>query len=158
MRLMNCKKLITLVVLLSFLWAVGCATTESYKPPIRAKTDPYIIELEEESIDPYVTAALEKGEQAPGDGVWFDVESAKRLLEMKERYKGLRSEVEIQNQIATARAHQLDLVIETSDLQKEVNAELIREIERNEKWAKWEKWGSFFGGIILMVGSKYVWD
>lgn len=158
MRSMNCSRWVVFIVIAFCLWSVGCATTESYKPPVRGKTNPYIIQLEEESIEPYVTTPLEKGQSSPGDGVWFDKESAKRLLEMKERYKSLRSEVEIQNQISTARAHQLDLVIEASDLQKEANVELIREIERNKKWAKWEKWGSFFGGMLLMIGSKYVWD
>lgn len=158
MHLMSYRKLITLAVLLLFLVGVGCATTESYKPPMRPKTDPYIIQLEDESAKTYIAAPLEKGQSAPEDGVWFDKESAKRLLEMKERYKGLRSEVEIQNEISKGRAAQIDLLYEANDLQKAANVELVQEIERNKKWAKWEKWGSFFGGIALMVGSKFVWD
>lgn len=158
MHSINCRKLITLAVLFSFLLGVGCATTESYKPPVRSKTEAYTIELEDISYEPYNTVAVKKGDPAPADGILFDTKSAKRALETEVAYRGLRAEVEIQNDIATARAAQLDLLLEANDLQKAANVELIREIERNKKWNKVEKWGSFFGGILLMVGSKYVWN
>lgn len=157
MHLTNCNRWVVFLVILFFLWASSCATTEKYNPPERKKTEAYTIELEPESVEPYETIALEEGAPAPDDGVWFDTESARRLLEMKTRYEGLRAEVGVQNQIAEARAKQIDLLHEANDLQKAANVELVNEIERKKKWAKWEQWGSFFGGILLMIGSRYMW-
>ena len=82
MRLIRYKKWIIFAVLVSFLWSIGCATTESYKAPVRVKTEAYIIELEDEVVDgQYDTMPLGAGDIAPGDGIWIDKESAKDLSE-----------------------------------------------------------------------------
>jgi hypothetical protein len=161
MHLTNFKRLITAIVLLSFVWGSGCATLfgiQETAPSPREPTEAYIIELEEESAESYVTVPLEKGDAAPEDGVWFDKESALRLLEMKARYDGLRAEVGVQNQIAIMRAKQIDVIYEGYDLQKQANEELLKKIERDKRWAKWEKWLSVFVTIGAMAASKYVWD
>lgn len=154
MRLTNYKRWIVFGVLISFLWSTGCATlfeSSSSSIPTRPKTEAYTIELEPESNDPYITAPLKKGEVAPDDGIWLDKETAKRFLEMKAKYDGLRSEVGVQNKIAEARAKQLDLLYEANDYQTKANEELRKELDRKKFWDTVKTYGSLVLGIAAFA-------
>jgi hypothetical protein len=156
-------KSFTLIALGLFLLNGGCASAllggraEVTSPPRttllgkgEATVLPQII-FEVPPEKPLAKEVLKKGQTAPGDGLWFDEESAKIILGDLAEYRQLKVKVQIQEQIIKAYGDQAQLLREANDLQAQANQELRKEIESQRKWSTIKNWASVVGAVAAFA-------
>jgi hypothetical protein len=127
MRLAN-YKIIAAITLAAFLFS-GCASLmqgkDAVRPTPQIPVATYKVVVEEKK--PFVQQPLRKGQMAPADGIWFDKESAKRLLIEITEGRVCAVKGQIDAQIIALHDEQLKFLVESNDLYR-------KEIESQKKW------------------------
>ncbi len=135
------SKGITIVVLVAFVFASGCATL--FPPPQIGVDKPDFslptyklpeIKVVVEEAKPYVKQVLRKGQVATMEGIQFDKDSTKRILADLAELKELRKKVQIQSLTIAAYEEQRGLLRESNDLMAKSNEQYRKEIESQQRW------------------------
>ena len=99
---------------------------------------------------------LHKGEPAPEDCRWFSLEETRRLTENLRELEVLKQQLELNEQIIKVLKEQVRLLEESNRILTKRNEQLVKELNRKEKWDSVKRVLNTILMVGLIVGTAYV--